>query len=444
MVVLDPGTGAVTGTGVVTSTDHYIESPAWSTDGLSLAYVDDTSTGTGASAVFSSALYVITRPSDAGAWSAPTLVAPANSGGHTWFNEDPTFNSDGSLWFDRADDSANNGTQQDIISATDNHDGSWTLTPHSTSADDESISFGAIDSIAPGAPTLNPFTLAGTTTFLNWTADVDVSKLNVHRTGSDGSSVDFVAPSSPYADKTTKLGVTYNYTATATDGVGLTGPTSAPRSVTAEGVKLVVSNPTSLSAAKLPFGVSWGVPGNSGATYAVQWAPYGGAARTLAGATAAAHATFGSSTQGQTYSFRALVTDGFGNSSAWTPWTKAVVPFDQSKGSFSTSPSWRVTKGSAFWLGSIKTTTHNKAAMKFTVTSRGVQIIGDKLPSGAKFAVYVGKTYKGTFSTKASKTKHRQVLYTVSFSSLAKRTIKVVAVVASGKVLKIDGVAAPK
>ena len=87
---------------------------------------------------------------------------------------------------------------------------------------------------------------------------------------------------------------------------------------------------------------------------------------------------------------------------------------------------------------------HNKATATFTLTSRGVQIIGDKFPKGAKFAVYVGKTYKGTFSTAASTTKHRQVLYSKTFTSLASRTIKIVAVVAKGKTLKIDGVAAPK
>ena len=204
-----------------------------------------------------------------------------------------------------------------------------------------------------------------------------------------------------------------------------------------------MSNPTSLTSAKLPFAVSWGVAGNRAVNYTVQYAPAGASVRNWLSPTTATKASF-SPSAGQTYLFRALVKDTYGNSSALTPYSKAVVPFDQSKGTFSSSPSWRVTKSTADWLGSIKTTTHNKATATFKLTSRGVQIIGDRLASGAKFAVYVGKTYKGTFTTRAATTKHRQVLYSATFSSLATRTIKIVAVVATGKVLKIDAVGAPK
>jgi len=417
-----------------------VESPAWSADGQSLAYMHDTSTST----VDQSNIDVITLSGST--WSAPTTVGPANDGTNTWFSEYPTFDSDGTLWFDRYDDTTTpNGAPQDIVTATFNGS-TWGLVSHSTAADDGSITFGALDTTAPGAPTLGAFTLAGTTTYLNWTAaDPDVSKLNVHRTGSDGSTADFAAPTSPYADKTTKLGVTYTYTAKAVDGAGnVSANASAPRTATAEAVKVVVSNPTSLSSAKLPFVVTWGVAGNKGATYTVQDAASGSSVKTLQSATTATKTTFSSPSAGQTYLFRALVRDSYGNSSAWTPWSKAVVPFDQSKGVFSSSPSWKVAKSTADWLGSIKTTTHNKATVTFKLTSRGVQIIGDKLPAGAKFAVYVGKTYKGTFSTHAATTKHRQVLYSATFTSLATRTVKIVAVVASGKTLKIDGVAAPK
>jgi len=258
------------------------------------------------------------------------------------------------------------------------------------------------------------------------------------RTGPDGTQTITVSGAS-YTDRQTVIGDTYSYTLTAVDAAGNVSYASEPRQATALAPPhLVVPAVTSSVSSTLAFPLTWGAAANPPhTTYDVQGISsnpsYSGQATTATG-------TKFTSVAGHTYAFQAATADNYGNGSVPTPWMYATVPFDQTAGTF--SHGWKTVKASGLWLGSEAATTTNRATVTFTVRSKTMQVIGDKLPSGASFRVYVGGVYKGTVSTRSTVTRHRQILWSHAFSTSARRTLKLVAVVTSGRTLRIDGLAA--
>lgn len=426
---------ATTGTLGGTSIDvGYLGLPVWSHDGTRLAYVKDTSTN----ASIRSEVDAVTLA--AGTWSAPVAIVPTSG---SLFDQNPSWTpDDATVWFDRVDTSSR--TPQESI---------WTVAPDGTglqqaisdpAGDVAMPTMGAVDATAPGAPTLTPFGLNGTTTTVRWApaADTDYLYAVITRDRGTADETAFTASGTSYADTTTVVGHTYSYDVTAVDAAGNHSVPSAARQVTALAPpRITVASPTSATQTGLAFTVGYGPATNpAGTAYAVQQRVVGGS--TSAPVTTTSPTAKVTGVAGRGYQFRAQVVDAFGNASGYTGWSTATVPYDQTVGAFSRG--WTTLHSSSYWLGSEAATSTNGATVSFTVTSRAVQLIGDRLPSGASFKVYVGSSYGGTISTVSTTTKHRQVLWSASLGSLAKRTIKLVAVVKTGHTLRIDGVAAPK
>jgi hypothetical protein len=191
------------------------------------------------------------------------------------------------------------------------------------------------------------------------------------------------------------------------------------------------------------FVVSWGASNNpAGTTYDVQWSTDGGAVSALTGTTAATTATvFGH--PGHTYRFRVRVVEP-GGASAYSAWSSATVPLDQSSAKFSSG--WHTVHGTSYWLGSTASTGHNGAALTLSTTARQLQILGDTMPGGASFRVYLGSKYVRTVSTAASAVHHRVVLWRSSVTGLASRSLRLVVVVPKGatRTLHIDGFVAAR
>ena len=419
--------------------------PTWSPDGSTLAFGDDISTAKARSA----ALGVVDFTGDS--WQAFVGIPPSDDGYQgAYFDENPRFAPDGSLWFDRPDESLSH-LHQDLWQAVRTPSG-WALTNYTASTHPvASPSFGPADTTAPGAATFRPFQLAGTTTVVNWTppADVDYSHVVIDRTNPDGTHKTIAGYGHSYADRTV-VGATYHYRIQAVvDGAGntytATTPTRTVRALAAP--KVVVSNPTALTTATKPFTVAWRNSADpSGTRYVVQYATRGAggtlASHTWFSGTTAGLATVTSPVLGQTYYFRAKTIDAYGNASATTGYVAAAVAYDQGIGFYSAG--WSTITGTHYWLGSERVTHTNGAFARFTVTSRAIALLGDRLPSGGSFKVYVGRTYEGTFPTASSTTQHRRVLYSVAFGTTASRTVTVVAVVASSRSIGLDAIAASR
>ena len=450
LYVLDPSTGAATEIAAAPSGTRFSDL-SWSPDGKSIVaslrhlvpgYIDSKA---------DLLLFDPTKPAS----QTPVRVSPA-SNAHLDYQR-PYFAMDGSIWADVID--SQNCCSGDLLQAHKNSAGGWTLadrTPTSSIDEGQPVSPRPVDDGAPTeAVTFGAVGLAGYTLVLHWTVPAgldDYSHVVLHRSGGISGDTDIDnAFGTSYADTHVHLGDTYTYTATVYDGSGNAGPTTTTSvSATASGANIVAPSPTSTTSHSLPFNVKWELPGQPGApviTFDVKYAVKGGASWTLGPAvswytgTTLGGAQFTKGVPGQTYYFRAIVHDDQGNVSP-TGWKGFNVPLDQKAGTF--SHGWGTITNSQYWLGSIAATATNGASVTFTTTSKSESIIGDKCPACGTFAVYLDGHYRGTFSSASSTTAHRRVLWSLVNKAIGRHTIKVVAVLAKGKVLRVDGLSNPR
>jgi hypothetical protein len=446
---------------VATEASSYLYSPVWSPDGSSIAFVRDATTDT----LDASQIDVVRYYTGTSSWSAASsAVALKRDPSSSWIDADPQWSDANTLLFERIDDSSSAVPSNqfeapiDLWSATyDTGTAAWpadaTKLAATPDVDEWAPSTGAVDVTAPSPVSFQPFGLGGTSVTVRWTSpDTDYSHVTLHRTdGSAAPAVDIPNVfGTSYVDTNLTVGTTYTYTATAFDGAGNQAASdSAAQMVTAtKGAKIVAVTPTSATGLGLPFRVTWGVAGQpAGTTYDVDYAVKGGTKWALGTTyhwltgTAATYGTF-KGVAGQTYYFRATVHDTHTNAGS-TPWSGVNVPLDQTAGTFSRG--WVTIKNSrAYWLGSIASTGTNGATFTVSPTSKSISIVGDKCAKCGKVAVYVDGRYRGTVSTAANTTKFRQVLWTGVNAAIGKHTVKLVAILAKGQVLHVDGVADPR
>jgi hypothetical protein len=454
LYILDPGTGTSTKLAAAASGMRF-RNPTWSPDDTSIvASLADLRSG---APVATTSNLLLFDP-NLSASQTPAHVSPAGNT-HLDFQR-PYFAMDGSLWSDVIDSA--NCCSGDLFQAHKNSGGGWTMSDRTpTAAVDEGdvVSPRPVDDGAPTQPvTLGAVGLAGAKLVVRWTVPAgldDYSHVVLHRTGGGGPDTDIQnAFGTSYADTSAVfLGHTYTYTATVYDGSGNAGPVSTTSvTATASGVALTAPSPTSALYKQLPFTVAWGFPGQPShpvITYDVKYAVKGGSSWALGAAhswysgTTLSHATFAKGVPGQTYYFQATVHDDHGNVSS-TSWKGFNVPLDQKSGSFSRG--WGTISNSQYWLGSIASTATNGASVTFTTTSKSEALIGERCPTCAMFAVYVDGHYRGTFNSfsGSSATKHRQVLWGWVNNRIGRHTIKIVAVLPKGRVLRVDGLANPR
>lgn len=308
--------------------------------------------------------------------------------------------------------------------------GGGPVTPiEATDADEFQAVLGTVDSTAPAAVTLGAATLNGTSASIRVTSvlEPDVSGVLVTRT-LDGvvQKTDAYLPvvDGVFTDTGLVVGKTYRYAVKPVDRSGNVGPTTGtPKLLTALNLPaLTVTDPTSTAVTTTRFPLRLAGPGNPGTTrYDVSYAqaPSGRYASWLVKTTSPTR-VFGEASKpvvvapGTTWTFKGVAFDAHGNSTGVRTSGKAVVPFDQSRASFSGTglPATSATAADKY-LGTTRTLrAPGQRATMPTLTGDRFQVIGERGPSGGTFDVYRGTTRVATkVSTYSPSRKARSVLW---------------------------------
>jgi hypothetical protein len=318
-----------------------------------------------------------------------------------------------------------------------------------TVEEEQSVALGLVDRNPPGPVLSAAATLSGTSATLTWAAPVadDLSGIEVTRTsGADpGRAVVLPAGTTTWTDTGLSLGSTYSYFVRPLDRSGNRG-TEVEMRLTALAAAPSFSDPTSLTTAAAPFVVrltaaGWTVP--AGVTFDADFSVNNGPWKPWLRAVSGATRTFGvagtlpattplastgpgvvttSSVAGGTYRFRVSVSDAFGHTTPQVLSAKAVVPFDQTRATFS---SGTVTASSSAWLGSYRTLAALNATARITVSTDRFQLVGGRCTLCGVFDVFDGAVRIGTVDTRATTTISRAVLFTKTWTAKGTHAITI-------------------
>jgi hypothetical protein len=455
LVPYDDGSSDLVRIDAVTGADALLRTTS-SADVSSLAWTPDDSQVVLSLAVAADQAKLIGVAADGSDATFPdmgTLIVDNASGD---IDDHPAFAADGTLWFDRYDQVT---ASSELMSTTyDSGTSHWTAPVARTStptADEAAPAFGPADVTAPSAPVFQPFTLVGTSVRLAWTnpASADFSHVVVVR--DDGLRI-YAGSAQSATDTHARVGTTHQYLAVASDGAGNASAVSSRQATALNRPRVVVPNPTSSAGWRgKAFPVTWSNGNPAGTRSTVQWSYKSGttwalvAARTWLAGTTATTASFGAGgapttpALGQTYYFRAVASDAYGNTTGYTPWSGASVPLDQTSGHLGPySTSGFAEPDAIAWLGSERGIRGGEW-ISFTATSKGFAVIGERNSGWGWVKVYVNGTYVGRFNAGATPYAMRAVLWRASYSTIAKRTVKLVADPHYNGFL-VDGLATPR
>jgi hypothetical protein len=403
LTISDKAHHAVTGFPVdPLSVDQFAVSP----DGTKIAWVKDTTPDAAEDSTSEVQVSSIALTGGALAVTGTTTIAEGLE------NDSPSWSGDGStISFVKYDGNVGPGSIYTVPA-----DGSTTpvVQPVPDAPDVLSVAIGRRDSTAPGEATMGPITLAGTSAVPHWTlpADADLSGVLLTRTspGQPIRNVIVAAPLTSYNDSGLVLGKTYTYSVTALDRSGNTnaGDATATGQMTALAATATFSDPTALKFYVNPnFRVYFGTVG----TYSVQVRTNGTGALTpwLTDAHGASQ-VFSGAKAGYSYGFLLTVKDTFGNTSAPTGVGVAVVPYDQTKATF--SGTYLTQSINDRYLGSATLLKAAGAAARIIVNGNRLQLLGERCTSCGVMDVYVDGVRVAGIDTRASQRTPRVVLYT--------------------------------
>ena len=147
---------------------------------------------------------------------------------------------------------------------------------------------------------------------------------------------------------------------------------------------------------------------------------------------------------GKTYFFKARAKDGEGNVGSWSDEAKTIVPYDQGKrilrrrgfnGVFASA-------ASNFYRGTVRYSTKRNDYMIYRFSGNSFSFISTKGKNRSRFKVIVDGANKGTFDSRASKTKYRQAVYSTALAGAGPHRVKIVNLATAGRNrLDIDGLA---
>jgi hypothetical protein len=396
--------------------------------GNHLVWVQDT-TGSSTTAPATSDVVGATFTIDNGA----VTLSPSHVFATGLNNTSPSWSHDGSLIrFIKMNDV---DTPGDVWSVSSDPSLSAPATGTATPGDEFAVASGFTDAVAPGAAVANPFTLNGTSVGLSWTlpADADLSGVIISR--SPGAAPIYVAaPATSYTVANLPLNSTFTYTFTAVDRSGnlAASSTSASRSVTALRPNPSFTDPTSARTATAPFSVTFGTGLPSTTTFTVDYSANGGAFTSWIPGLTGAKRPFGlassgaastTSVPGNSYRFRITVTDAYGNSGSTLTTGAAVVPYDQTRATFSKGA--YTYRSVDRWLGSVAVLPSTGISARVILTGNRLQIIGDRCPTCGVVDIYVGTAKVGSVDTYSKTRVVRAVLFTQTYATTAARAITI-------------------
>ncbi|MCW2668760.1 MAG: hypothetical protein JWO27_657 [Frankiales bacterium] len=330
----------------------------------------------------------------------------------------PAWNADGSQVLYVVDDVNGNGS---VYSAP--QDASAPATTFATPAGDTvGVGYAVTDATAPASATMLPATLAGTAATVRWSlpSDADVYGVELTRTaaGTATKVATVPTPATSYKDSGLVLGKTYTYSAVVVDRSG-NRSAGVTRQLTALGATATFPDPTSTTYFTSPaFRVYFPTPG----TYTVQYRTNGtGSLTTWVNNASASSQVFSAAKAGSSYGLLMTRYDGFGNSTAATGLGTAVVPYDQTRASFTGSTATQALSGR--YLGSATILKAAGAAARLVVNGNRLQVIGEKCASCGVMDIYVDGTRVAGVDTHDTQRRARAVLYTRNLTAGVNHTV---------------------
>lgn len=137
---------------------------------------------------------------------------------------------------------------------------------------------------------------------------------------------------------------------------------------------------------------------------------------------------------GHSYRFRVRAVDAAGNVGAWmTGPTFRLTHYGESSASVTYTGSWSISTSPAYWGGRAKASGQAGAKASLTFSGRSVELVSRKGPARGKAQIYINGVLKATVDLYAASYQNQRVVWTGSWSSVAKRTITVRVVGTSGR-----------
>lgn len=217
---------------------------------------------------------------------------------------------------------------------------------------------------------------------------------------------------------------------TLSSGLTLVGDTTAPTFTTAPGVKVRTGT---VSSTAVPVTVTWKAADNAALTKVLATSPYA--------------ATFGptvtywntSAKPGSSDLFALTAYDVAGNTRGASVYR---TPHIIQETSTTRTGSWTHRYSSSYLGGYSYSSSSKGASISWTFTGRSVAWIVSRASTSGQAYIYVDGTKVTTADLKSSTTQYRQAIWTKTWSSSAKHTLKIVVVSTSGRpTVTSDGIA---
>lgn len=220
-----------------------------------------------------------------------------------------------------------------------------------------------------------------------------------------------------------------NKTATSTSSYSVVGDTTKPTFTTAPAVK--IRNAT-VSSTSVPVTVTWKASDNGALKSVAATAP-GTAAF---GPTTTSWSTSGKVGTAVTYGLKA--TDAAGNyTTASVSRTAAILQ----ETSATKSGTWSTKSNTSYLGGKSYTSSSKNASLTWTFTGRSVGWVVSRASTSGQAYVYVDGVRTATVDLKSSTTAYRQTIWSKTWSTSAKHTLKIVVVGTSGRpAITTDGI----
>lgn len=297
------------------------------------------------------------------------------------------------------------------------------------------------------APTLNGVsgaTLSGSSYYTKGTATVAwkestptavVKRFEVLVDGKVAATAKATATSAPITVAAGKHTVTVravhnnNKTATSASSYSVVGDTTKPTFTTAPSVK--IRNAT-VSSTSVPVSVTWKAADNGALKSVAATAP----STATFGPTTTSWSTTGKVNTAVTYGLKA--TDAAGNyATASVSRTAAILQ----ETSATKTGTWTAKSSTSYLGGKSYTSSSKNASLTWTFTGRSVGWVVSRASTSGQAYVYVDGVKTATVDLKSSTTAYRQTIWSKTWSTSAKHTLKIVVVGTSGRpAITTDGI----
>ncbi len=144
---------------------------------------------------------------------------------------------------------------------------------------------------------------------------------------------------------------------------------------------------------------------------------------------------------GSSYLFRVRARDGAGNWSTWEPTSNAYRPVlvNDRNTALRYAGTWSRSLSVAATSGTLSSSDRTGANVSYTFTGRGISVVAPRSPARSWLEVRIDGTYVGTVSLASATTRHRQIVYSKSWSTSGTHTIALRVVTSSTrKVASLD------